>query len=177
MEWHWHGKTEGLGENPVKGHCKDTKLISVLDKITSYKRDWVQHINRMPRSRLPNLLTKYAPRGIRNQGRPLKRLLEEWDRNRPAMVYFPESEVMTMMMTKSTWTDLGANAVLRGFALFHSWPRFCSNKSSCRMDVWVCTTLIVIAFVNDTSHKFQRRSYHMARIPVVLPKQQLGAGC
>jgi hypothetical protein len=26
---------------------------------------------------MPNLLTKYAPRGIRNQGRPLKRLLEE----------------------------------------------------------------------------------------------------
>jgi hypothetical protein len=53
------------------------KVISILDKITSYKRDWIQHTNRMPRSRLPNLLTKYAPRGIRNQGRPLKRLLEE----------------------------------------------------------------------------------------------------
>jgi hypothetical protein len=48
----------------------------------------------MPRPILPNLLTKYAPRGIRNQGRPLKRLLEERDRNRPAMTYFPESEMM-----------------------------------------------------------------------------------
>jgi hypothetical protein len=52
----------------------------------------------MPRPRLPNLLTKYPPRGIRHQGRPLKRLLEERDRNRPAMTYFPVSEMMTMMM-------------------------------------------------------------------------------
>jgi hypothetical protein len=44
------------------------KVTSILDKITSYKSDWIQHINRMPGSRLPNLSTKYAPRGIRNQG-------------------------------------------------------------------------------------------------------------
>jgi hypothetical protein len=55
----------------------ELKVTSVLDKITSYKSDWIQHTNRMPRSGLPNLLTKYAPRGIRNQGRPLNRLLEE----------------------------------------------------------------------------------------------------
>jgi hypothetical protein len=48
----------------------------------------------MPRYRLQNLLTKYAPRSIRNQGRPLKRLLDEQDRNRPAMTYFPENEIM-----------------------------------------------------------------------------------
>jgi hypothetical protein len=50
------------------------KETSISDKIISDKSDWIQHINRMPRSRVPNLLTKYAPRGIRNQGRPLKRL-------------------------------------------------------------------------------------------------------
>jgi hypothetical protein len=47
----------------------------------------------MPRSRLPDLLTECAPRGITNQGRPLKRLLEKWDRNRPAVAYFPQSEM------------------------------------------------------------------------------------
>jgi hypothetical protein len=52
----------------------------------------------MPKSRLPKLLIKYAPRGIRNQGRPLKRLLDKRDRNRLTMVYFPESEIMMMMM-------------------------------------------------------------------------------
>jgi hypothetical protein len=55
----------------------ELKVTSILDKITSYNSDWIQHINRMPRSRLPDLLTQYAPRGIRNQGRPLERLLEE----------------------------------------------------------------------------------------------------
>jgi hypothetical protein len=55
----------------------ELKITSILDKITSYKSDCTQHVNRMPRSRLPNLLTKYVPRCIRNQGRPLKRLLDE----------------------------------------------------------------------------------------------------
>jgi hypothetical protein len=53
----------------------ELKVTSILDKIISYKRDWIQHKIRMPR--VPNLLTKYASKGIRNQGRPLKRLLEE----------------------------------------------------------------------------------------------------
>jgi hypothetical protein len=53
------------------------KVTSILDKITSYRNKWIEHVNRIPRYRLPNLLKKYAPRGIRNQSRPLKRLLDE----------------------------------------------------------------------------------------------------
>jgi hypothetical protein len=41
------------------------------------------------KSRLPNLLTKYAPRGIRKQDRPLKRLLDEWDRKEASNGLFP----------------------------------------------------------------------------------------
>jgi hypothetical protein len=55
----------------------ELKVTSILDKITSCKSEGIQHVNRMPRSLSPNLLTKYAPRGIRNQGRLLKTLLEE----------------------------------------------------------------------------------------------------
>jgi hypothetical protein len=55
----------------------ELKVTSILDKVTSYKSDWIQHVNRIPRSRLQHLLTKYVPRGIRNQDRPLKRLLDE----------------------------------------------------------------------------------------------------
>jgi hypothetical protein len=55
----------------------EVKVTPILDEITSYKSDRTQHVNRISRSRLPHLLIKYAPRGIRNQGRPLKRLLEE----------------------------------------------------------------------------------------------------
>jgi hypothetical protein len=46
----------------------ELKVTSILDKIPCYKSDWTQHITRMPRSGLPNLLTKYAPRVIINQG-------------------------------------------------------------------------------------------------------------
>jgi hypothetical protein len=63
----------------------------------------VNNTNQMPRSTLPNLLTKYAPRRIRYQGRPLKRLLDEWDRNRPAMDYFPGGKIM--MITPCTYSN------------------------------------------------------------------------
>jgi hypothetical protein len=55
----------------------ELKVTSILYKITSYKSDWIQNVNRIPRFRLPNLLTKYAPRGKINHRRPLNRLLEE----------------------------------------------------------------------------------------------------
>jgi hypothetical protein len=55
----------------------ELKVTSILDNFTNYKSDCTQHIDGMPRCILPNLLTKYAPGGIRHQSRPLKRLLEE----------------------------------------------------------------------------------------------------
>jgi hypothetical protein len=55
----------------------ELRVTSILNKITGCKSDWIQHVNRIPRSRLASLLTKYAPRGIRSQGRALKRFLDE----------------------------------------------------------------------------------------------------
>jgi hypothetical protein len=55
----------------------EIKVTLILDKIKSYKTECIQHVNRMPRCRLKNLLNNVAPLDIRNQGRPLKRLLEE----------------------------------------------------------------------------------------------------
>jgi hypothetical protein len=37
--------------------CKVIKYTPDLDKIQDYKRKWIQHINRMPRNRLPRLTT------------------------------------------------------------------------------------------------------------------------
>jgi hypothetical protein len=34
----------------------------------------IQHVNRMPRNRLPKVMKHYSPTGRRNYGRPLKRL-------------------------------------------------------------------------------------------------------
>ena len=56
--------------------AKELKITSILDKLQEYKRKWIQHVNRMPRNRLPKVMKQYSPTGRRNHGRPLKRLLD-----------------------------------------------------------------------------------------------------
>jgi len=43
----------------------------------------LQHINKTPHNRLPGILKNHRPTGRRNQGRPLKRLLDmqNWNRS------------------------------------------------------------------------------------------------
>ena len=57
------------------------KIIPILDKLQEYKWNWIHHVNRMPRNRLPRVMKQYSPTGRRNHGRPLKRLLDAWDQN------------------------------------------------------------------------------------------------
>jgi hypothetical protein len=61
--------------------AKELKIKPILDKLLEYKRKWIQHVNRMPRNKLPRVIKHYSPTGRRNHGRPLKRLLDTWDRN------------------------------------------------------------------------------------------------
>src|SRR5215475_320163 len=56
--------------------AKELKITPVSDKLLEYKRNWIQHVNRMPRNRLPRVMKHYCPTGRRNHGRPLKRLLD-----------------------------------------------------------------------------------------------------
>jgi len=56
--------------------AKELKITPILDKLLEYKRNWIQHVNRMPRNRLPRVMKHYYPTGRRNHGRPLKRLLD-----------------------------------------------------------------------------------------------------
>ena len=60
--------------------AKELKITPILDKLLEYKRNWIQHINRMPRNRLPRVMKRYCLTGRRNHGRPLKGLLDTWDR-------------------------------------------------------------------------------------------------
>jgi hypothetical protein len=55
--------------------AKEFKITQVLDKLLEYKRNWIHHVNRMPRNRLPRIIKHYSPAGRSNHGRPLKRLL------------------------------------------------------------------------------------------------------
>jgi len=56
--------------------AKELKITPVLDKFLEKNRTWIQHVNRMPRNRLPRVMKYYAPPGRRNHGRLLKRLLD-----------------------------------------------------------------------------------------------------
>jgi hypothetical protein len=55
--------------------AKKLKITPILAKTLEYKKNWIQHVNRMPRNRLPSVKKQYFPTGRRNQKRPLKRLL------------------------------------------------------------------------------------------------------
>jgi hypothetical protein len=57
--------------------AKEFKITPILDKLLEYKRSWTQHVNRMPRNRLPRVRKYYSPAGSENYGRPLKRLLDK----------------------------------------------------------------------------------------------------
>jgi hypothetical protein len=59
--------------------AKELKITPILDKLLEYKRNWIQHVNRMSRNRLPRVMKSYSPTGRRNHGRPLKRLLDTRD--------------------------------------------------------------------------------------------------
>ena len=36
--------------------AKELKITPILDKLQEYKRNWIQHVNRMPRNRLPKVM-------------------------------------------------------------------------------------------------------------------------
>ena len=75
-KWHWSNFHKTNAQI-----AKELKIAPILDKLPQYKKSWIQHVNRMPRNRLPKVMKHYCPTGRRNHGRPLKRLLDTWDRN------------------------------------------------------------------------------------------------
>jgi hypothetical protein len=56
--------------------AKELKITPVLDKLPEYKRNWIQHLQRMPNKRIPRVMKHYSPTGRRNHGRSLKKLLD-----------------------------------------------------------------------------------------------------
>jgi hypothetical protein len=66
--WQDHKRNQDITE--------ELKIQQVLEKINNYKNKWIQHVRRMDRVRLPHAVLKYQPAGRRDQGRPLKELLD-----------------------------------------------------------------------------------------------------
>jgi hypothetical protein len=56
--------------------AKELKITQIVDKLLEYKRNWIQHVNRMSHNRLPRVMKHYSQTGKRNYGRPMKRLLD-----------------------------------------------------------------------------------------------------
>jgi len=55
---------------------KELKITQNLDKLLEYKRNWIQHVNRIPRNRLPRVMKHYSSTGRKYHGRHLKKLLD-----------------------------------------------------------------------------------------------------
>jgi len=72
-----------------------------------------QNVNRMPRNRLPRVMKHYCLTGRRNHGRPLKRLLDTWDRNgstsgpTPWKIYDDDKPMMTRRNNLNFWVCIG----------------------------------------------------------------------
>jgi hypothetical protein len=56
--------------------ARELNINPVLDKIQEYRINWSRSANRMPRNRLPMMTNNCRPKGRRNQGKQLKRLLD-----------------------------------------------------------------------------------------------------
>ena len=37
------------------------QITQILDKLLEYKRNWIQHVNRVPRNGLPRVMKRYSP--------------------------------------------------------------------------------------------------------------------
>jgi hypothetical protein len=84
MKYEYMRRTAGYTWTDYKTNtqiAKELKISAILDKLLEYKRNWILHVNRMPRNRLPRVMKHYSPTGRRNRGRLLKGLLDTWDRN------------------------------------------------------------------------------------------------
>jgi len=72
-------RTAGYTQTDYKTNtqiAKELKNTPILDKLLEYKRNWIQHVNRMPHNRLPRVMKHYYPTGRKNHGRLLKILLD-----------------------------------------------------------------------------------------------------
>jgi hypothetical protein len=45
--------------------AKELKITPILDKLLEYRRNLIQHVNRMPRNRLHRVKKHYSPTGRR----------------------------------------------------------------------------------------------------------------
>ena len=63
---------------------RELQITGIIDKIDEHRRNWFQHLQRIPQNRIPFKSYHYRPQGRRTIGRPKKRWREQlqlWRRN------------------------------------------------------------------------------------------------
>jgi hypothetical protein len=55
--------------------AKELKITPTLYKLLEYKSNWIQHVYRKPRNRLPRVMKHYSPNWHEESRQNLKRLL------------------------------------------------------------------------------------------------------
>jgi hypothetical protein len=101
----------------------ELKVIPIQDKISNYKTDWRDHVNRMCRSRLPKLITQYIPKGRGDRGRPMKKLTDGfWGRNRPTLAYILDRQMMTSEIVVGITVYVFFNNFSNGKQNMHFFP-------------------------------------------------------
>ena len=82
--------------------AKELKITPILDKLLEYTRSWIQHVNRMPRNRLPRVMKYYSPTGRRNHGRPWRDFWIRETGTGQQAAQLHERYMMMMMLKYST---------------------------------------------------------------------------
>jgi hypothetical protein len=69
---HWQVSRKEAGEQQdifgqitkqITQIAKELKITPILDKLLEYKRNWIQHVNRIRRKRLTSVMKHYSPTG------------------------------------------------------------------------------------------------------------------
>ena len=56
---------------------RELRITDILDRMDEYRRNWFQHLQRMPQNRIPLKSYYYRPQGRKTIGRPKKRWREQ----------------------------------------------------------------------------------------------------
>ena len=56
---------------------RELHITGILDKMDEFRRNWFQHLQRMPQNRIPLKSYYYRPQGKRTIGSPKKRWREQ----------------------------------------------------------------------------------------------------
>jgi len=73
---------------------KELEIHGIQDVRTKYKQNWINHLERMDKTRPPKHTLNYKPQGRRDHGRPRKR----WQRVDAERGKRPNPWMMMMMM-------------------------------------------------------------------------------